>query len=57
MLKVEAMPDQENQVDSVEWAESLVWAQAGSLKHLSSHYKLSIDLETQTLFMLEQIAK
>ncbi len=27
-LRVEAIPDQENHVSSVEWAESLVWIQA-----------------------------
>ncbi len=31
LAKVEAMPDQSNQIQSVEWAESesLVWTQAG----------------------------
>ncbi len=32
-LKEEAMPNQENQVHSVEWAETLVWAQATSTGH------------------------
>ncbi len=27
-IKVKAMPDQENQVPSVEWAKSPVWAKA-----------------------------
>ncbi len=30
------MPDQENQVHSVEWAEFLVWAQATSIMHNDS---------------------
>ncbi len=37
-LKVEAMPDQKNQVHSVEWAESLVWTQATTSLFANSQF-------------------
>lgn len=40
-LKVEAIQEQENQVHSLEWAESVVWAQAGIYQHVWQPFDIS----------------